>query len=157
MMMMMMMTMMMMKLLLMIKFRFSAFCAPCKMFEKWQQRGPPQMPGTLFLAGHNDLVETDMRAYFGEVCGWSCFILGLGEIRSKECSKGTPIQQESGLSSQTWFDTELGQTAVFWTSRSFARHPCMSQVASFLQDVRKIAEGNKAPFCPSLRDADSRV
>ena len=35
------------------------------------------------------------------------------------------------------------------------RSPCfelsMSQVASFLQDVRKIAEGNKAPFC----DADS--
>ena len=32
----------MMKLLLILKFRFSAFGAPpCKMFEKWQQRGPP--------------------------------------------------------------------------------------------------------------------
>ena len=31
-----------MKLFLILKFRFSAFCAPpCKMFEKWQQRGPP--------------------------------------------------------------------------------------------------------------------
>ena len=29
------------------RFRFSAFCGPpCKMFEKWQQRGPAQMPGT---------------------------------------------------------------------------------------------------------------
>ena len=58
-MMMMMMMMMMMKLLLMLKFRFSAFCGPpCKMFEKWQQRGPPQMPGTMFLykpQGHRDL------------------------------------------------------------------------------------------------------
>ena len=45
-----MMMMMMMKLLLMLKFRFSAFCGPpCKMFEKWQQRGPPRMPGTMFL------------------------------------------------------------------------------------------------------------
>ena len=46
----MMMMMMVMKMRLMLKFRFSAFCGPpCKMFEKWQQRGPPQMPGTLFL------------------------------------------------------------------------------------------------------------
>ena len=51
-MMMMMIMRMMMKLFLILKFRFSAFCAPpCKMFEKWQQRGPPQMPGTLFLDG----------------------------------------------------------------------------------------------------------
>ena len=50
-MMMMLMVMMMMKLLLMLKFRFSAFCGPpCKMFEKWQQRGPPQMPGTMFYS-----------------------------------------------------------------------------------------------------------
>jgi hypothetical protein len=46
----MMMIMLMMKLLLMLKFRVSAICgSPCKMFEKWQQRGPPQMPGTMFL------------------------------------------------------------------------------------------------------------
>ena len=48
--MMMMMLVMMMKLLLMLKFSFfSVLWSPCKMFEKWQQRGPPQMPGTMFL------------------------------------------------------------------------------------------------------------
>ena len=28
---------------------FSVLWSPCKMFEKWQQRGPPQMPGTMFM------------------------------------------------------------------------------------------------------------
>ena len=64
MMMMMMMTMMMMKmkLLLMLKFCFSAFCGPpCKMFGKWQQREPPQMPGNLFMYTCYTVIDKELH------------------------------------------------------------------------------------------------
>ena len=62
-------------LLLMLKFRFSAFCGPpCKMFEKWQQRGPPQMPGTLFLYVCYDLhdlpISCRMEKWYACFSGW---------------------------------------------------------------------------------------
>ena len=66
-MMMMVMVMMMMKLFLMLRFRFSAFRGPPgEMFEKWQQRGPPQMPGTFeFLSP-----ELNMPLPFSSLIWW---------------------------------------------------------------------------------------
>ena len=40
---------------------FSVLWSPCKMFEKWQQRGPAQMPGTLFF---NCVVFLQRKLFF---------------------------------------------------------------------------------------------